>query len=93
MKNLYYRVKKNDTLLTVSAKFYVPAAIIVADNLLNSEPNEGDILFIRKIEGRLYSVRPEDSAFSIAQRFGVSQTELLEKNKIPYVFAGEIIEI
>lgn len=93
MKNLYYRVQKKDTLLSVSAKLSVPASVIVADNLLKKEIEEGDILFIRKSEGKLYTVKPEDSVLSIADQFGVSETELLEKNNIPYVFAGEIIEI
>ena len=93
MKNLYYRVAKNDTLLSVSAKFSVPASVIAAENCLKTELLEGDIIFIRNSGGRLYTVKPEDTAASIAQKFGYTEEQLLEKNKIPYVFAGEIIEV
>ena len=93
MKNLYYRVQKKDTLLSISAKLSVPASVIVADNELKKEVEEGDILFIRQCEGKLYTVEPEDTARSIAEKFGLTESELLEKNKIPYVFAGEIIDI
>ena len=93
MENLFYRVKKDENLLSVSAKFSVPAGVIAADNNLKSEPTEGDILFIRRVHGKLYKVKPEDTVFSIAKEFNVSAEEILNKNEIPYVFAGETIII
>lgn len=93
MKNLFYRVKKEEELLSVSAKFSTPAAIIAADNNLKKEPSEGDILFIRRVEGKFYRVKPEDTVISIAKEFSVKEEEILLKNNIPYVFAGETIII
>lgn len=93
MENLFYRVKKDENLLSVSAKFSVPAGIIAADNNLKTEPAEGDILLIRRIDGKLYKIKPEDTLCSIAKDFNVSEETILNKNEIPYVFAGEIIII
>ena len=93
MKNLFYRVKTGDDLLSVSAKFSVPAGIIVADNALKKELTEGDVLFLRRSGGKFYTVKPEDTLESVAEKFGVSPENILEKNKIPYGFAGETIII
>ena len=93
MENLFYRVKNEDTLLKISAKFSVPAGVIAADNDLKKEPAEGDILYISQVEGKAYMVKPEDTVYTIAEKFGVSPEEILLKNKIPYVFAGETIII
>ena len=93
MNNLFYRVKNEDTLLKISAKFSVPAGVIAADNDLKKEPAEGDILYISQVEGKAYMVKPEDTVYTIAEKFGVSPEEILLKNKIPYVFAGETIII
>lgn len=93
MENLFYRVKGGDTLLSVSAKFTIPASVIIADNNLKSEIAEGDILYLRKTEGRVYLVKPSDTISEIAKSFNVKEEEILEKNKIPYVFAGETIII
>lgn len=93
MKNLFYRVKEGDDLFKISAKFNLPPTIIVAENRLKSEPKEGDVLYLKIPDGTAYMVKPEDTAVSIAQKFGTTEEELLEKNKIPYVFAGEILII
>ena len=93
MKNLFYRVKKDEDLLSISERFSVPPTVISNDNKLKKEPEEGDILFIRKVEGIIYKINPEDSIFLIAEKFGTTEERILEKNKTPYVVAGETIII
>lgn len=93
MKNLFYRVQQGDDLFKISTMFNIPTALIVAENNLKQEPEEGDILYIQVPDGNIYRVKPNDTALSIANNFGITESELLEKNKIPYVFVGEILII
>lgn len=88
MENFFYRVSKNDTVLSVALKFCLPPLVIIKENSLTSEICEGDILYIKRISGTPYVVQPFDSAKSVAKKFGVSEEELLEKNGVPYLFYG-----
>ena len=93
MEKFFYRVKKGDTLFTVSLKFSIPTSIIIDDNNLKKEIEEGDILYLSEPNGFSYVVKAGDTAESIADKFSVNPTELLLKNKTPYFFYGEIIVI
>ena len=42
----------------------------------------GDVLLLRKPEGRPYRVRPFETAESVGRKFGISPAEILEKNRI-----------
>ncbi|MDY6367263.1 MAG: LysM peptidoglycan-binding domain-containing protein [Clostridia bacterium] len=79
--------------MTISAKFKTPAQIIVNENNLKGEPKDGDVLVIPVTDGLLYVVKPFDTTKSIAEKFNMTESELLEKNKIPYVYVGEVLII
>ena len=93
MKNFFYRVKNQDTVLSLSQEFSVPVGIIIAENNLIKEISEGDILYICTPIGTPYTVMPTDTAKSIAKKFNLTEEELLLKNKSPYFFYGEIIYV
>ena len=93
MKNFFYRVCENDTVLTVAQKFHLPPGAIIKENGLTSEICEGDIIFIKNVCGNPYVVEPFDTAESVAKKFGVEKSELLEKNGVPYLFYGLTIWI
>ena len=93
MKNFFYRVKNQDTVLSLSQKFNVPIGIIIYENNLKKEILEGDVLYICTPIGTPYFVKPTDTIKSIAQKHNISEEELIQKNKSPYFFYGEIIYI
>ena len=93
MENFFYRVKSNETVMSLSQKFKVPVGILIDDNNLKREVEEGDLLYICAPIGDVYIVKPLDSIDSIAKKFGIEKQDLILKNKSPYFFYGEIIYI
>lgn len=93
MKNFFYRVSSGETLLSVAQKTGLPAPLIIKTNRLKREICEGDLLFIEKPDGILYKVQPFDTIESVAEKFGVSENYLLEKNGVEYLFYGLTIII
>lgn len=88
MQNFFYRVGKGESVLSLAKKFGVPPTAIIKDNALSSDISEGDVLFIRQISGRTYSVRPLETAEEIAEKFGVLPEALKTLNGVDYVFYG-----
>ena len=80
-------------MLSLSQKFNLPPGAIIKENGLTAEICAGDILFIKYVCGVPYSVKPFDTAESVAKKFGVDKTELLEKNGVPYLFYGLTIYV
>ena len=91
-EEFFYRVKKDDTLLSVSVKLKVPFTVIIADNNLFREIEEGDLLYIKK-EGRFYTVALGDTFESIASRFYTTVDEIKRKNRIEYLFYGLTLSV
>lgn len=93
MRKFFYRVKDNDDIMSIAARFGVSAFSLIADNELIKEPTEGDVLFVYAREGTRYKITPYDSLKSIADKFSVTPFEIKSKNgNLPYVFYGmEII--
>lgn len=88
MEKFFYRVKRGDTAIGVAERFSVSVFGLIKDNALIKEIRAGDILVIRGPE-KLYAVKPFDSAKRIAERFGLSESELLMANGgAPYIFYG-----
>lgn len=87
----FYRVQKNDTVLSVSEKFKVPVSKIIKDNELNSEIREGDIIYIESGK-TAYTVLATDTVESICLKFGVNRDDFVKKNG-EYVFFGETVII
>lgn len=95
-KNFIYKVKKNDTLLSVSTKFKTLESKLIEDNCLQSnEIMEGDLLYISCENAYIYVVKPLDNLKSIAQKYNVSTSYIQEKNdlKTNNLFIGQKLVI
>lgn len=100
-----YRVQPGDTLMGIARKYHVtPEEIESANDISN--PNliyPGQLLRIRIRDDReqsetyiLYNVRPGDTLWGIAMRYGTTADELRRVNGIPnsnLIYAGQIIKI
>ena len=93
MEKFFYRVLDGETVISVANKFNLPVCAIIKDNNLKSEISKGDLLYIERTDDRVYKVTPFDTLFSVAQKFGVSESEILQKNGVPYIFFGLSIKI
>lgn len=91
-EEFFYRVKKDDTLLSVSVKLKVPFTVIIADNNLFREIEEGDLLYIKR-EGVFYTAQLGDTFESIASRFYTTVDEIKRKNRIEYLFYGLTLSV
>lgn len=87
----YHRVTSGDTLASVAHSFHVPVSELAAANQLGGEQSlDGiDALVVpvapsaeRSTRGILYTTRRGDTLVSIADRFGVSLSELRRWNRI-----------
>lgn len=89
MKKFFYRVGKNEDLLDISVKLKVPQRIIVFENKLSRQPEEGDILYIEKPDGEFIIVSPYETINSLAKKYGKSEERILAENCTEYVFFGQ----
>lgn len=89
MKKFFYRVGKNEDLLDISVKIQVPQRIIVFENKLSRQPEEGDILYIEKPDGEFIVVSPTDTVKCLSQKYGKSEERILAENCTEYVFFGQ----
>ena len=60
-KPQYYRVKRGQTLEEIARAFGVPPSLLIAQNSLASAPEAGQVLFIPRERGNLYTVRGGES--------------------------------
>ena len=88
IKEFLYIVQDNDTLMSVSTKFEIPFTEIISLNNLSSEIEVGDVLLLSYGKGKYYKVELQETAKSIAEKFGIEEQKLLAVNKIDYVFYG-----
>ena len=93
MKKFFYRVESGDGVLSVAKKFKVSPTRLIKDNNLKEEIESGDMLYIERCDGVLYTVKPTDTLCSIAEKFNVCEQKILTDNDIEYIFCGLIIEI
>jgi len=103
----FYRVQPGDTLSGIAVRFGTTVSAILAANPQITDP---DIIFAGQVvcipvrpapptppcpDGFLYTVRPGDTMFRIAQRFGVSLDALIRANpQIPnpdLIFPGQVL--
>ncbi len=92
MKKFFYRVQVEDTLNSIAQKFNAPIGRLIYNNNLTREVSAGDIVLVEQVE-KVYLVKPLDTIEDIAKRFNLDAREILEKNHLPYVFCGLLIEI
>lgn len=93
MKKFFYRVQQGDCLTELSRKFKIPVNVLIYDNNLKKDVEEGDILYFSVPEGKVYVSSPKDDFYSVSKKYGVSEDELKEKNKTPYLYYGVLIII
>ncbi len=93
MKKFYYRVQKDDSVLSISNKFNLCVFTIIENNNLKGEIEAGDILYIQSQSDSLYTVKPCDTIYSICKKFNKKEEELLQENNVDYIFCGLKIKI
>ena len=93
MDKFFYRVNDGDSVFSVAERFNVPTSLIIKQNNLMQDIEAGDLLYIESEPCTLYKVKPNDTAKSLSEKFGVSEEELLSKNGVPYIFYGIKIKI
>lgn len=103
-RGFLYRIQPGETLATIAQRFGVSVSAILAANPQIVNPNQ---IFVNQLicipvgapppptppcpDGRLYTVQPGDTLFSIAQRFGVSVAEILAAN--PQIVNPDVLEV
>lgn len=91
MKTFLYTARDGDSLAKIAAKFHTSESAIAARNDMRGEPFEGMKLIIEEQRAFGYTVRPFDTAESIADKFRVSCEKLKKLNNIDAVFVGQRI--
>ncbi len=91
-EEFFYRVRKGDSVLSVSIKLKVPFTLLIADNNLFREIEEGDLLYVKR-EGQFYTVELGDSFESIACKFNTTVSEIKRKNRVEYLFYGLTLSV
>jgi peptidoglycan endopeptidase LytE len=94
-KGLYHRIKKGDTLASVSRKYSVSVAELRALNGLSKSAKlkTGQQLLIQPSRPKMYTVKRGDTIWSIAKRFDLDAEELIEINEMdsPALKRGQTI--
>lgn len=88
MKKFFYRVQKSDSISSVCEKFGISLHRVISLNNLKNDISEGDILYLEKEDGALYTVGPQDTIGSLAKKFNVTEEFIREKLKMDYVYCG-----
>lgn len=87
-----HKVKGNECLRDICGKYSVlKQDLLIANNLSEEDICEGVLLFVEVPDGTRYVVKPFDTAATIAKKFGLTEEEVLQFNKIKEVFLGQII--
>ncbi len=87
MKKIFYRVEKFDTLIKISNAFNIPASVIIYDNNLKKDVEQGDLIILNiKTDKRIKTVMPSDSIFSICKELGVLTESILKDNRVDYIY-------
>lgn len=87
MNKFFYRVQNGDCLLSVCQKFSTSVSLIIEENLLEREIEEGDLLLVSVCDD-IYFASVFDSYESISKKLNVNKLKLTEINKYPYIFFG-----
>jgi spore germination protein len=79
-------VKEGETLASIAAYYNVPVNMIIRDNRLCGDIYIGQRLVIGFVKGQIYTVKPQDTIESIAQKFNTTPQKILEDNKIELIY-------
>lgn len=83
---IIHRVERGETLKDIAQIYKIPSGIIAGYNEITSGIHTGQRLVIPKIEGKVYRVKPGDTAESIAIKFNITAEELLAQNKAELIY-------
>ncbi len=88
MENFFYRVGKGETVFSLAQKFHIPQTLIVNENNLKRELQDGDLLLLPRPSGRLYTVQPNDTLEIVSEKFNLPKDKISSVNKVDYLFYG-----
>lgn len=89
-----HKVKNEESVRDICIKYSVCEEELLATNNLSLEDvKEGVLLYVSVPDGRRYVVKPFDTLSKIADKFEVSEKDILEFNNIKQIFLGQIIYI
>lgn len=90
MKKFLYRVKKGDTLFSISEKFNLSINLLIEHNNLKCEVSPYDLLVIEQKDCQVYVVCRGEQKVDILNKFNLTEKEFRDFNgDIPYVFYGQ----
>jgi LysM repeat protein len=84
--DIIHKVEKGETLSYISQKYGIPVGVIMRDNGISGDLYEGQRLVIAARKGIIYTVKPEDTAESIAAKFKVDTDKLLKENNTEIIY-------
>lgn len=90
---IIYKTERGDDILSIAEKFSTTVQILVSENALKGEPLCGELLYIEIPRGERYIVKPGDTLESVSRKFGKSELETADKNKIDGFYVGQTIYI
>jgi len=89
-----YKVKKDESLQDVCIKYSVfKDDLLSLNNITEENVREGLLLVIDIPDGKRYVVKPFDTITKIANKFNISEKEILDFNNISQIFLGQILYI
>ena len=86
-KPQFYRVKRGQTLEDIANAFGMPSALLASRNALASAPEAGQVLFIPKERGNLYTVRGGESKTLLCG----SPERFQERNGTARLYIGQTV--
>ncbi|MDH5202513.1 MAG: LysM peptidoglycan-binding domain-containing protein [Nitrospirota bacterium] len=80
-KSIYHKVKKGDTLSSISKKYSIPVnELKEINNLGSTKLRLGQQLIVKQIGPKTYTVRKGDTIYKIARKFNIDAEELKDIN-------------
>lgn len=85
-----YRVQRGDNLDIVSKKLGVEKNYLLQYNTIPTQKiEEGDMIYLPRKNIKVHVVAPLDTLPKIAQKYGISEQEIIRKNNISTLFIGQ----
>lgn len=90
---IIYKTERGDNLCDIAEKFSTTEQILISDNALKEDPSCGELLYIEIPHGERYIVKPEDTLESLSYKFGKSELEIANRNKVDDIYVGQTLYI
>lgn len=92
MSEFFYRVKKGESIESVSEKFFIPEYYVIGKNNLKSDLYEGEIILLKK-SGTVYVVKVGETLDKILEKFNLTKEIFYSLNYTFTVFPDQKIYI